>query len=152
MLFDMFFYPTSATAKSIPKHFEYPEPAFEYSPITNDQIKRAIGRTSLYKALGADSIPNCILIQCADLLAPFLGPLFRASVALKTFPVEWKDLVMVVVCKPSKPDYSNPGAYHPIALLSTIGEILSSCVVEYIVLLSEKHSILPPNHFGCRLG
>ena len=54
--------------------------------------------------------------------------------------------------KPGKSDYTVPGAYHPIALLDTIGKVLSSCVVEDLVKMAEKHQLIPKNHYGCRPG
>ena len=71
---------------------------------------------------------------------------------LGVYPEEWKDSVTVVVRKPAKPDYSNPSAYRPIALLNTMGKILSACVAEDLAQMAEMHGLLPANHFGCRLG
>jgi Reverse transcriptase (RNA-dependent DNA polymerase) len=59
---------------------------------------------------------------------------------------------MLVIRKPNRPSYSDPGAYRPIALLDTIGKILSACVAEDLSKYAELHNLLPPNHFGCRPG
>jgi len=68
------------------------------------------------------------------------------------YPDEWKDSITVVVRKPGKPDYTVPGAYRPIALLSTMGKILSSCITGDIACMAEMHNLLPHNHFGCHPG
>ena len=57
-----------------------------------------------------------------------------------------------VVSKPGKADHTTPGAYRPIALLDTIGKVLSSCVAEDLVKMAEIHQLIPKNHYGCRPG
>lgn len=54
--------------------------------------------------------------------------------------------------KPGKSDYGVPKAYHPIALLNTIGKLLAAIVTEDIVYMDEKHHLLLANHFGERPG
>ena len=54
--------------------------------------------------------------------------------------------------KQGKADYTVPRAYYPIALLNTIGKVLSSCVVEDLVKMAEKHQLIPKNHYRCRPG
>jgi Reverse transcriptase (RNA-dependent DNA polymerase) len=89
--------------------------------------------------------------QCVQVLISYIGNLFRATFTLKIYPAQWRDSLIRVLCKPGKPNYI-PGAYRPIALLDTLGKILSSCVTEDIEKMAEKHELLPANHFGCRPG
>ena len=105
-----------------------------------------------YKVPGNDNIPNAIFIKCSKALVPYLGHLYQATFALAIYPQEWKDSQTVVLWKPGKPNYTMPGAYQPIALIQTIGKILSSCIADELMQLSEKHQLLPANHFGCRAG
>jgi len=56
---------------------DYTDPKFKYEPITNTQIQHTISWLGLYKATGADTITKVIFIQCADLLVPHLGQLYR---------------------------------------------------------------------------
>ena len=58
----------------------------------------------------------------------------------------------MILRKPGKPDYTNPNAYRPIALLDTIGKVLSSCASEDILYYADKHTLLPHTQFGCRPG
>jgi len=81
-----------------------------------------------------------------------MGHLYWATFALAIYPQEWKDSWTVVLRKPGKPNYTAPGAYRPIALIRTISKILSSCIADELMQLSEKHQVLPANHFGCRAG
>ncbi|KAF8580749.1 hypothetical protein K439DRAFT_1264349, partial [Ramaria rubella] len=69
---------------------QYPPPALEFHPVTDTQIERAIKRLSPFKAPGPNGIPNSVLIQCSDLIIPFLGPIFRSTFKLTTYPSSWK--------------------------------------------------------------
>jgi hypothetical protein len=129
---------------------EYLEPAFKFRPISDHQISRAINRISPCKAPRANGFSNIILKQCADLIIPIIGPIFHATFSLNTYPEEWKNSITLVVRKPAKASYVDPGAYRPIALLDTIGKVLSACVAEDLSKYAEIHNLLPRNHFGCR--
>jgi len=130
----------------------YPSPKFALAPITDAQVLRAISQLHAYKAPGDDNILNAVFIKCSNILVPYLGHLYWATFALAIYPQEWKDSRTVVLHKPGKPDYTVPGAYRPIALIRTISKILSSCIADELMQLSEKHRLLPANHFGCRAG
>ena len=151
-VFEKAFFLDMATMALTSEATIYPNPKFEFRHITDDQIGWEIGRLSPYKAPGADRVLNAIYMRCADLLIPHLGLLYRANFELGTYPDEWKDSITVVVRKPGKPDYTTLGAYRPIALLSTMGKILSSCIAGEIARMAELHNLLPNNHFGCRPG
>ena len=64
----------------------------------------------------------------------------------------WKVSITVVLRKPGKPHYDVPKAYRPIALLNTMWKILTAIIASHITFLTEKHKLLPPNHFGGRPG
>ena len=131
---------------------EYPMPRFSFTPITDTHIRRSIAKLAPFKAPGADGIMNVVFTRCADLLVSHLGPIYRATFALKVYPRQWKNSVTVVLRKPGKPDYTVPGAHRPIALLNTMAKVLSACVAENLVYMAETHNLLPENHFGCRPG
>ena len=45
--------------------------------------------------------------------------------------------------KPSKPDYTDPKAYRPIALLNTLGKALEAIIVKRVRYLAETYTLLP---------
>jgi hypothetical protein len=45
-----------------------------------------------------------------------------------------------------------PKAYRPIALLNTMGKVLTAIVAELLVFYTESHGLLPAHHFGGRPG
>ena len=84
----------------------YPFLKFKFSPITNEQIHRAIAMLGLFKEPRPDRIPNVMLIRCAELLVPHLGPLYWVTFKFNVYPTGWRDSVMVVLGKPGKVDYT----------------------------------------------
>jgi len=135
-----------------PQDYVYPPPRFAFKPIADSQIDRAIRRLSAFKAPGLSGISNAILVQCRELLVPHLGPIFRATFSLRTYPQQWKTFNTVVLRKPGKKDYSLPNAYRPIALHETLAKVLSSCVKDNLAYETERLGLTPPMQFGCRPG
>jgi Reverse transcriptase (RNA-dependent DNA polymerase) len=63
-------------------------------------------------------------------------------------PEKWQTAIAVALCKPNKPDYSQPHAYRLIQLLEVIGKVLE-CIqarrLSYIVLAA---GLIPTTQFG----
>jgi len=97
MLFSSFF-PASSSETRIPiDDLHYPPNTFDYQPITDEQIRRAIHKLNPFKAPGANGIPNIVIKQCTDTLIPFIGPIFCATFSLEVYLDTWKDSIMRVV-------------------------------------------------------
>ena len=131
---------------------EYLAPKFEFQPITDEQIHRAIRQLKSFKVPGPDGIPNEVYRAAADVLVPVLGRLFRATFELQYYPEQWKISDTVVLRKPGKSDYTVAKAYRGVALLSCLSKILSKCVANVLVYHAEKHNMLPNHQFGGRTG
>jgi len=76
-------------------------PRFNFSLVTNNQIHQAISKLWPYKAPRLDRIPNVILMQCAGLLMPHLGPIDHSTFKLGIFPNWWKDSVTIMLRNPA---------------------------------------------------
>lgn len=85
-------------------------------------------------------------------LKTFIARIFTACVDLGHHPKQWRSAKIIVLRKPSKPDYSLPGAYRPISLLNTLGKLLEAVVAQRLSYLAEKHGLLPNSQFGGRPG
>ncbi|KII88886.1 hypothetical protein PLICRDRAFT_83129, partial [Plicaturopsis crispa FD-325 SS-3] len=142
------FFPPPPADHGVPLGYEYPPPKFEYRPITNAQILRAIDKLHPYKAPGVDETSNSVFTHCKQFLVPHMGPIIRATFQLEHYPHEWQISETVALRKPGKPDYSAPKAFRPIALLNSFAKIASSCVAEDLTIAAEELGMLPPNHFG----
>ncbi|CUA77302.1 putative RNA-directed DNA polymerase from transposon BS [Rhizoctonia solani] len=145
------FFPAPAT--DLPD-FAFSDPAShaapDLKPLTQADIHSVIQGLRPFKAPGPDRLPACVYKYGANLLVPHLLPVFRASLRLGIYPVEWRKSCTVVLRKPGKPDYSVPKAYRPIALLNVVSKILSACVAERLTRLADKHGWFPAHHFGGR--
>jgi ribonuclease HI len=151
LLHKSFFYDPPADS-GIDPNYQYPEPAFQFERITDDEVKRAIKKLSPYKAPGPNEISNSVLTHCVNELTPFIGPIYRAVFAHKHYPTKWKRYTTVVLRKAGRTDYTNPGSYRPIALLDTIAKVLASIVKDKIQFHTEKLQLLPQMQFGGRPG
>ena len=147
------FFPSKPTATvTYTETQEYPEPICGTHKISRDQIKRHLKRLKPYKAPGPDNIPNIVLSQCADLLIDRFLFIYSAILKRGHYYAPWKQFTTVVLRKPGKPRYNVPKAYRPIALLNTMGKLLTSIIAEQLTYYTEKHDLLPPMHFGGRPG
>ena len=76
--------------------------------------------------------------------------IFTAIIENGWYYAPWKKFTTVVLRKPGKPRYDVPKAYRPIALLNTMGKVLTAIIAEQLTFYTEKHGLLPPMHFGGR--
>jgi len=131
---------------------KFPTPCKGVGKITREQINEQLKRTKPYKAPGPDGIPNIVLSKCADILLDRLFYIYEAMLERGLLYEPWKVSTTIVLRKPGKPRYDVPKAYRPIALLNTMWKVLTAIVASHITHLTEKHQLLPPNHFGGRPG
>ena len=58
----------------------------------------------------------------------------------------------LVKCKLFAAKYSDPGAWRPIALLSTIGKVIETLIAKRIGKVAEENHLLPDTQMGARVG
>ncbi len=95
--------------------------------LTVDDIYPLLHSLNEHKATGPDGIPNKILIETAQQIAPSLCLLFNLSLRRGSLPDEWKTSNIVPVFKKGKP--SHVENYRPISLLSNISKVLERCTL-----------------------
>ena len=93
-----------------------------------------------------------MFVNAREIVVQYLGPIFRATDTLKVYPEDWKRTETPMLKKPGKSDYTSTGAWRPIVLTNGYARLLNSCKTEDIVIMCEKTSILPMNHFGDQGG
>jgi Reverse transcriptase (RNA-dependent DNA polymerase) len=91
-------------------------------------------------------------MRSADLLTNRLLVIYKAMVERNFHYTPWKTFTTVVLRKPGKPRYDVPKAYRPIALLNTMWKVLAAILADQLSYLTEKHQLIPANHFGGRPG
>ena len=117
-----------------------------------EQLRRCIVRLSPHKAPREDGIPNIVIKELLELIAEYLLKIFRATFTLCTYRNHWQVWDTIVLCKPGKPRYDIPKAHRTIALMNTLGKLLSAIVAEDLSFMCEHYALLPDNHFGSRPG
>jgi hypothetical protein len=148
VLAKMFFLDKPAT-KNAPAMM-LPNPICKANPISRAQMRRALTRLKPFKAPGPDGIPNIVLSKCADVIESRIWYIYTVIFEKGWYYMPWKNFTTVVLQKPGKPRYNVPKAYCPITLLNTMGKVLTSIVAEQLTFYTEKHTLLPPLHFGRR--
>lgn len=104
------------------------------------------------KAPGPDSIQNWVWALSWEVIKNHVFVLFNATTTLGYIPLRWKIAKTVMLAKPGKSDYSQPGAYRPIALLNTLSKLYEKSLARHMSQLAESHGILHPGHYGARPG
>ncbi|KAF8689775.1 hypothetical protein AX14_003166 [Amanita brunnescens Koide BX004] len=74
--------------------------------------------------------------------------LFNKVCATGVWPSHFKESVSVIIPKPNKPDYTIPKAYRPIALLNTLGKLLTKVLTNRLQHDAAEHNILHRDQFG----
>ena len=132
--------------------FRYPTQLPCQDEVSEDDVTKVVWRLKPDKAPGNDEITNRVVKLTIEVIGKQLARLFTACLRLGYHPRAFRTAVTVVLRKPGKPDYSDPAAYRPIALLNTLGKVLESLVAGRISALAERHSLLPDEQYGARPG
>lgn len=129
-----------------------PHPELAWHPITELEIERSLKTAKGATAPGADGLPMLVWKKLWPYLKISITCIFTACVDLGYHPKQWWSAKIIVLRKPSKPDYSLPGAYRPISLLNTLGKLLEAVMAPRLSYLAEKNGLLPNSQFGGRPG
>jgi hypothetical protein len=119
---------------------------------TAEEVSGLLKARKPYKAPGNDRIPNSFLRVMGPKLAEAVAQLVNACWALGHFLARFKEARTVVLRKPRKPSYSEPGAWRPIALLNTIGKLIESLMARRLSMAAEENRLLPDTQMGARPG
>ena len=94
------------------------------SPITTDEIDKAVHRLKRNKSCGCDFLLNEYFIESLDILSPHLLKIFNAILNSGHFPPEWSKGLIVPVFK--KNDHDDVRNYRGITLVSCMSKLLTS--------------------------
>lgn len=128
----------------------YPHSLKTAQEISNDEIRKAALQMKKDKAPGPDEIPNRVIHLIVRERVNIVQTLYQACLTYGIHPESFRTAITVMLKKPKKPDYSNPGAYRPIALLNTLGKVLESVITNRLKILAEKFNLLPDTQYGAR--
>ncbi|KAI8494026.1 hypothetical protein Bbelb_283730 [Branchiostoma belcheri] len=141
--------PPGQVAETISQHFSeawcqgeplymFPLPLGEPGPelCSIGEVKSLLKSVKSRKSCGPDSLPNWILKEFADDLAPIVAHLFNASYEEGTVPLAWKSANVVPV--PKCAGASRAQDMRPVSLLSVLAKLLERCILRRLL-----PSILP---------
>jgi len=146
------FFPDKPPADGDIENYTYPDQCESEGSITLDQINAQLKKLKLYKAPGPNGIPNIVLTKNANLIVNRMLPIYKGMLKRSITYKPWKEFIMVVLRKPSKLRYDTLKAYRPIVLLNTIWKVITAIIANHISYVTEKHQLLPANHFGRHPG
>ena len=94
------------------------------------------------KAPGLDGIQNEVLKAARKVLALAIAGIFSTYLEIGYFPTVFRETLTVVLRKEGKADYSLLSSYRPIALENTLGKVLEKLVIERLLEVLERNSLL----------
>jgi len=105
-----------------------------WEPVSYAEVRRAIFAPNQHKAPGPSQINYMVLrwAWAADPVPIYL--LISRCANVGYHPQIWRKTVAVALCKPKKPDYSNPRAYRLIQLEECLGKVLESVIARRLSL------------------
>ncbi|KAI8514499.1 hypothetical protein Bbelb_070900 [Branchiostoma belcheri] len=141
--------PPGQVAETISQHFSeawcqgaplcmFPLPLGEPGPelCSIGEVKSLLKSVKSRKSCGPDSLPNWILKEFADDLAPIVAHLFNASYEERTVPLAWKSANVFPV--PKCAGASRAQDMRPVTLLSVLAKVLERSILRRLL-----PSILP---------
>jgi hypothetical protein len=98
-------------------------PEIPWQTFAPAKIKTAVLTSSPKKAPGPNTITFACLRHAYTAIPHHFNTLYTTLLAVGYYPQAWRQSTTIVIPKPNKPDYSNPKAYRPIALLNCLGKL-----------------------------
>ena len=121
-----------------------------FPPISQKEIWDALRPTSNSFAPGPDHVTwrHIKLALSFPDTDSALVDLFNRVCFTGVWPSYFKDSISVIIPKPNKPDYSIPKAYRPIALLNTLGKLLTKILANRLQHDAAQYGLLHRDQFG----
>ena len=110
----------------------------DITPIKIEQmgLEKQLRQVNPKKAYGIDSIPNRILKECAEPIAPILQIILQQSLDTGDLPKDWRDANISNIFK--KGDKHLPENYRPVSLTSITSKILEHIICRHLLKHLEK--------------
>jgi hypothetical protein len=145
---ERFFPPTTAHVDPTQSDDPDPIPPREWDPITEDEVRRCLAGTSNSSTPGLSGVSYKFIKWAFASRPQVFTHLFNLCLTQGAHP--WKEAKVVVIPKPSRPDYSAPKAYRPIALLECLGKLLEKVVARRIMDDSNHFGLIDQHQLGSR--
>ena len=116
--------------------------------ITEEGVRRRLKSLNPHKAAGPDKMNPLLLRELADIIAPVITRLFRASLKQVTTPKAWKEAHVTPVFK--KGEKYMPVNYRPVSLTSILCKQMEHILSSQIMRHLNKNKLLYSKQHGFR--
>ncbi len=116
--------------------------------VTSNEIQALLCTRKTNKAPGSDSISNDFLKAMGKLLTIVVVALALVCQNLGHYPAEFKYARIIVIQKPGKESYKEPGAQRLIALLNTISKLIEAVTAKRIQEAAKQNNLLLDTQIG----
>ncbi len=104
---------------------------------TEAEVRKALNSFGDRKAIGADGIPPKALKELPDKYYSYIANLYNRCIEVGYTPIVWREMKVIYIPKPGKPDYSIPKAYRPITLSSYLLKGMEKVIKDKILPIIE---------------
>ena len=118
--------------------------------VTQEGVKKLLQNLKVNKASGPDRIPNRVLKELSEELAPILTLIFNQSLTTGTIPCDWGNALITPVFK--KGNVHSAANYRPVSLTCVVCKLLEHIVCSNILKFLEAESLLTPLQHGFRMN
>jgi len=124
----------------------------DYTPLTSEEISRALSKSSNTSAPGPDHIPSSVWKSVHRIKPSLLPSLLDPMLAHGFHPPSFKKALGNVLDKPGKPSYDSPSSFRVIVLLRTLSKILERVVASHLSAQATTCSLIHPLKCGSLPG
>ena len=124
--------------------------AFLVRKISSADVEVAIASLSDTASTGMDNISSKMLKLSRKTISGVLAEIFNNSITMSSFPVQWKQAVVIPIFK--KGDVTDVNNYRLISLLPVLSKVFEKIIAAQFCQHIENSCILSPSQFGFRLG
>ena len=124
----------------------------DYTPLTSEEISRALSKSSNTSTPGPDHIPYSVLKSVHRLKPSLLPSLLDPLLAHGFHPPSLKKALGIVLDKPGKPSYNSHSSFRVILLLRTLSKILDTVVASPLSAQATICSLINPLQCGSLPG
>jgi len=121
-------------------------------PLSQDEMGRALARSSATSAPGPDMTPNSVWKRVHRVAPHLILDLLAPLVIYGFHPLSLKKADGIVLDKPGKPSYDSPSSFRVIVLLQTFSKILERIMNSRLSCVARATGLLNPHQCGSLAG
>ena len=123
---------------------------FQIQNVTIHEVFKSLSKLKISKSTGYDGIPNKLLKDASDIIAPSLVHIFNASImtGIRIFQNDLKVAIILPIHKSGCKTQCNN--YRPISVLSAVAKILESVISKQLETYLEENGVITEHQAGFR--